>query len=158
MATDPLDDVRALFSPAPGTIYLDTATYGLPPRPTVEALHQAVDGWQSATANWVAEWDQRGEACRAAYASLTGTDVQNVALMPSASVGVGLVAATHTDRDEVVIPDVEFNSVLFPMLVAAEARGTLMDHHLRHVEAGLSLSTPERASVDLREVLGATLR
>jgi selenocysteine lyase/cysteine desulfurase len=124
VATDPLDDVRALFSPAPGTIYLDTATYGLPPRPTVEALHRAVDGWQSATANWVTDWDQRGEACRAAYASLTEADVRNVALIPSASVGVGLVAAALTDRDEVVIPDDEFTSVLFPVLVAAQARGT----------------------------------
>jgi len=34
----------------------------------------------------------------------------------------------------------------------------LMDHHLRHVEAGLSLSVPERASVDLRAVLGVTMR
>ena len=27
-------DIRALFHPAPGSIYLDTATYGLPPEPT----------------------------------------------------------------------------------------------------------------------------
>jgi len=31
----------------------------------------------------------------------------------------------------------------------------LMDHHLRHVEAGLLLSTPTRAVVDLRAVLAA---
>lgn len=30
--------VRALFRPAPGVAYLDAATYGLPPTPTVEAL------------------------------------------------------------------------------------------------------------------------
>jgi selenocysteine lyase/cysteine desulfurase len=104
-------------------VYLDTATYGLPPRPTVEALHQAVDAWQAATANWIADWDMRGEACRAAFASLSGFPKQNVALVPSASVGVGTIAASLTPDDEVVIPDDEFNSVLFPMLVAAQSRG-----------------------------------
>jgi selenocysteine lyase/cysteine desulfurase len=123
VATDRLAEVRALFEPAPGTIYLDTATYGLPPRPTVEALHQALDAWQSATANWVDDWDKRGEACRAAYASLTGAPIRNIALVPSASVGVGLVAATLTAHDEVVVPDDEFTSVLYPMLVAAQSRG-----------------------------------
>jgi selenocysteine lyase/cysteine desulfurase len=123
VATDPLAEARALFTPAPGIIYLDTATYGLPPRPTVEALHRAIDTWQAATANWIVDWDARGEACRAAYAQLTGIPPQNVALVPSASVGVGTIAATLTQSDEVVIPDDEFNSVLFPMLVAAQSRG-----------------------------------
>jgi selenocysteine lyase/cysteine desulfurase len=123
MATDPLAEARALFDPAPGTTYLDTATYGLPPRPTVEVLHQAVDAWQSASANWVSDWDTRGEACRAAFARLSGIPRENVALVPSASVGVGTVASALTARDEVVISDDEFTSVLFPMLVAAQSRG-----------------------------------
>jgi selenocysteine lyase/cysteine desulfurase len=123
LATDPLGDARALFAPAPGITYLDTATYGLPPRPTVEVLQQALDSWQTATANWVADWDTRGEACRAAFAVLTGIPRQNLALVPSASVGVGTIAATLTERDEVVVPNDEFNSVLFPMLIAAQSRG-----------------------------------
>ena len=32
----------------------------------------------------------------------------------------------------------------------------LMDHHLRHVEAGLLLSAPTRAVVDVRAVLAAS--
>jgi DNA-binding GntR family transcriptional regulator len=32
----------------------------------------------------------------------------------------------------------------------------LMDHHLRHVEAGLALLPPQQGGVDLREVFGAT--
>jgi selenocysteine lyase/cysteine desulfurase len=117
-------DPRALFACDPGLTYLDTATYGLPPRPTVEALHAAIDTWQHGTADWVHEWDMCGETCRQAFASLTGLPVDNVALIPAASVGVGLVAANLTERDEVVIPDDEFNSVLFPILVAARERGT----------------------------------
>jgi selenocysteine lyase/cysteine desulfurase len=124
VATDRLAAVRALFAPAAGTVYLDTATYGLPPRPTVDALHHAVDAWQSATASWVDEWDRRGEACRSAYATLSGLPRDGVALIPSASVGVGLIAATLTEHDQVLIPDDEFTSVLYPMLVAARAKGT----------------------------------
>ena len=124
VVADRLADIRALFDPAPGTIYLDSATYGLPPRPTVDAMHQAITDWQSGTADWVHAWDMRGEACRAAFGSLVGIPSDCVALVPSASVGVGLLATTLTERDEVVIPDDEFTSVLFPVLVGARERGT----------------------------------
>jgi selenocysteine lyase/cysteine desulfurase len=39
------------------------------------------------------------------------------------SVGVGTLAASLTERDQVLVPDDEFLSVLFPMLVAARERG-----------------------------------
>jgi selenocysteine lyase/cysteine desulfurase len=120
---DVLDEVRAFFEPAPGLIYLDSATYGLPPRPTVEAMHRAISDWQSGTGNWVRAWDTKGETCRAAFGDLTGISSRSIALIPSASVGVGTIAATLTAEDEVVIPDDEFTSVLFPVLVAARARG-----------------------------------
>src|SRR5258707_1241979 len=64
---DPLAEIRKLFEPAPGTIYLDSATYGLPPTPTVRAMQHAIDGWQAGTADWVSEWDQAGEACRVSF-------------------------------------------------------------------------------------------
>ncbi|HEV7662690.1 MAG TPA: aminotransferase class V-fold PLP-dependent enzyme [Chloroflexota bacterium] len=118
-----LDAIHSLFDPAPETIYLDAATYGLPPRPTVEAMHQAITDWQAGTADWVRAWDERGETCRAAFARLIGVDESTVALVPSASVGVGTVAATLRAGDEVVAPDDEFTSVLFPLLVAARERG-----------------------------------
>ncbi|HEX8967332.1 MAG TPA: aminotransferase class V-fold PLP-dependent enzyme [Chloroflexota bacterium] len=121
--SDRLAEARALFDPAPGTIYLDSATYGLAPRPTVVAMHRAIDDWQAGTADWVQAWDVRGETCRAAFAGLIGVPTECVALMPSVSVGVATVAATLTDRDEVVVPDDEFTSVLFPILVAARERG-----------------------------------
>jgi selenocysteine lyase/cysteine desulfurase len=66
----------------------------------------------------------QGEACRAAFAALIDVPKEDVALIPSASVGVGTVAASLTAGDEVVIADDEFNSVMFPVLVAEQARGT----------------------------------
>jgi selenocysteine lyase/cysteine desulfurase len=120
---DPLAEARALFDPQPGTIYLDAATYGLPPRPTVAAMHGAIDAWQAGTADWVTAWDQAGEACRASFGKLIGASAATVALIPSVSVGVGTIAASLTSGDQVLVPDDEFTSVLFPLLVAARERG-----------------------------------
>jgi selenocysteine lyase/cysteine desulfurase len=114
---------RTLFDPAPGLVYLDAATYGLPPRPSVEALSRALGRWQSGEANWVEEWDRKGEACRRHFAALIGGDVAEIALVPTASAGVGLVAASLPAGIEVVVPDDEFTSVLYPLLVAEETRG-----------------------------------
>jgi hypothetical protein len=48
-------DVRSLFDPAPGSLYLDAATYGLPPRPTVDALDRALRRWLMGEADWIGE-------------------------------------------------------------------------------------------------------
>ncbi len=119
----PIPCVRSLFEPAPGIAYLDAATYGLPPTPSVNALTRALHRWQTGEADWVAEWDRKGESCRSHFATLVGGTVEDVALVPTASVGVGLVAAALPVGIEVVVPDDEFTSVLFPLLVAEEQRG-----------------------------------
>src|ERR671933_187293 len=117
---------RDLFEPARGTIYLDAATYGLPPRPTVEIMRQALADWQAGSADWVAAWDRAGETARERVAQLIGAEHDAVALVPSASVGVGTIAAGLGRGDEVVLPDDEFTSVLYPLLVAEQARGIVV--------------------------------
>lgn len=119
--TDPM--VRSLFKPAPDLIYLDTATYGLPPLPTVEVMGRALAGWQAGTANWIEDWDQPSDRCRGDFAHLIGTEAANIAFIPAASVGAGVVAVSLRKGDEVVVPVDEFTSTLYPMLVAAR-RGT----------------------------------
>ena len=74
---DPITRARELFAPAPGLVYLDAATYGLPPRPSVEALQRALHRWQSGEADWVEEWDRAGEACRKHFAAV-GLGEENV--------------------------------------------------------------------------------
>lgn len=119
----PLAAARAHFAPARGLAYLDAGTFGLPPRRTVAAMREALAAWQRGTADWVEAWDQHGDACRALFGALIGAPAERVALLPSVSVGAGLVAATLGPGDEVVVPDDEFTSVLFPLLVAEHARG-----------------------------------
>ncbi len=117
-----IEAARDCFEVEPGLAYLDAATYGLPPRRTVETLERALRRWQRGTADWVEEWDREGEACRALFAAIVGCPEREVALVPAVSVAVGLVAAALPEADEVVVPDDEFSSVLFPALVAEEAR------------------------------------
>jgi selenocysteine lyase/cysteine desulfurase len=115
--------VRDLFAPAPGLAYLDAATYGLPPQPTVDALERALRRWQSGTADWVAEWDREGEICRSLFAELIGASSAEIALIPAVSAGVGQIAASLPAGLEVLVPEGEFTSVLYPLLVAQKARG-----------------------------------
>jgi selenocysteine lyase/cysteine desulfurase len=119
------DSIRSQFSPAPGIAYLDSATYGLAPEPTVRAMRAALDSWQAGTAEWITDWDRPAEAARSSFASLIGTAAELVSLQPAASVGVGLVAEGLGPGDEIVVPADEFTSVLFPLLVARE-RGAVV--------------------------------
>src|SRR5205823_4065207 len=73
--------------------------------------------------DWVRDWDTAGEIARARFGELIGAPAESVALIPSASVGVGTVAASLQPGQEVLLPDDEFTSVLYPLLVAESARG-----------------------------------
>lgn len=118
-----LAEARAQFAPVPGLVYLDAATYGLPPRATVDALEAVLRRWQSGEADWREEWDREGEVCRGLFATLVGGQAEEIALIPTASAGIGMVAAALPEGSEVVVPDDEFTSVLYPLLVAEERRG-----------------------------------
>ncbi|MDQ3692492.1 MAG: aminotransferase class V-fold PLP-dependent enzyme [Chloroflexota bacterium] len=118
--------IRALFKPEPESIYLDTATYGLLPSPTVAAMQRALLRWQAGSADFIAEWERAGDESRALFARLIGAGEDEIALVPTVSVGVGPMVASLAPGDEVVVPDAEFTSVLFPLLVAAESRGVIV--------------------------------
>jgi selenocysteine lyase/cysteine desulfurase len=117
-----LMEIASEFSLDPRCSYLDAATFGLPPRSTVGAMERALHRWSTGEASWLEEWDRPAEATRSLFASLAGVSTDGVALLPAVSVGVGLVAAGLGPGDEVVVPVDEFESVLFPLLVA-EKRG-----------------------------------
>jgi selenocysteine lyase/cysteine desulfurase len=111
--------IRALFHPAPGLTFLDTATYGLPPEPTVRAMAVAQQEWIDGTGRWP-DWDVQSQRARVAFARLIGVAPARVALLPSVSVGVGVISAALQPGDRVVAPAAEFRSVLWPLLVARD--------------------------------------
>lgn len=111
--------IRAQFHPEPGLTYLDTATYGLPPERSLRALQEAEAEWARGTGMWV-EWDRQSDRARRAFARLIGAATARVALLPAASVGVGVVAAALRPGDRVLVARAEFRSVLYPLLVARD--------------------------------------
>ena len=125
IAADPLAGIRTQFRPGDGITYLDTATYGLPPRATVEALEAAIRAWQAGTGDWINDWDEPTDQAPLDFATLIGAPADTIATIPAASVGTGLVAGSLGPGDEVVTPADEFTSTLFPLLVAKE-RGAVI--------------------------------
>jgi selenocysteine lyase/cysteine desulfurase len=94
--------------------YLDTATYGLPPRSSVEAVERAVAGWRGREP-WE-QWEADGEACRQLFAGVVGAQPEEIAIVPAVSVAAGIVAASlHAGAgDNVVLYENDFTSTLLP--------------------------------------------
>jgi selenocysteine lyase/cysteine desulfurase len=109
--THPIPD---LWDAEPG--YLDTASYGLPPRPGWDALQAALAGWRAGRASWE-EWAAAGERARHSFARLVAADPTDVAVGSQVSSLVGLIAAAVPEGSRVVVPEVEFASNLFPWMV-----------------------------------------
>jgi selenocysteine lyase/cysteine desulfurase len=117
------EELCHLFTAPRGRVYVDTASYGLPPRATVEALKHALEQWRTGGADWVADWDPAGDDCRSLIGELLSTPADEIALLPAVSTGVAALAATLGPDDEVVIPTDEFNSLLLPFCVAERSVG-----------------------------------
>jgi selenocysteine lyase/cysteine desulfurase len=109
-------EVQDLWT-AEGT-YLNTASYGLPPRPGWDALQAALADWQGGRTSWEA-WGEATEGSRRAFARLVDVDPGLVAVGATVSGFVGLIAASLPDGTRVLAPEIEFTSNLFPYLAQA---------------------------------------
>ena len=98
--------------------YVNTASFGLPPRPAWNALQKALEDWRGGRTSWE-HWGVPGEEARATFARIVHAEADAVAIAANASTLVGLVAASIPDGTRVLAPDVEFTSLLFPFLVQA---------------------------------------
>lgn len=101
--------------------FLDTPTFGLPPRFTADAMRDCVRSWEEGRMQ-IRDFDEPMRAGRAAYASLIGTDEHRVAMGTSVSSSIGLIAAAIPDGSRVATLRGEFTSVTFPFAAQA-ARG-----------------------------------
>lgn len=112
--------------------YLDTATYGLPPQSTIDALEGALRGWRE-WEDWH-NWERDGERCRELFSRIIGARPEHIALVPAVSAAAGIVAASLPAGrgDNVVCYENEFQSTLFPWL-SLEARG--VEVRLRPLES-----------------------
>lgn len=107
---------------APAGVYLNTASYGLPPRDGFDAMQAALGDWRGGRTSWE-HWGESTEASRAAFGQMVGVPAARVAVGATVSGFVGLVAASMPGGARVVVPEEEFTSTLFPFLVQQQQRG-----------------------------------
>src|SRR5690554_1156900 len=98
---------------AVGRGYLNTASLGLPPRSTIEAMQTALDDWLHG--RWDApDFDVHVDTARAAYARVVDVDVSRVGILSQVSTASGVVAASLPEGSRVLVAEEEFSSLLYP--------------------------------------------
>ena len=127
-----IKEAQELWSPQPG--WLNTASYGLPPRPAWDALQAALADWRSGAVSWEG-WDDSTTAARAAFARLTGVSAEDVAVGSQVSQMLAPVAAAVADGARVVVPDIEFTSNVFPWMAHGDRLRVVSVPPSRLVEA-----------------------
>lgn len=118
----PVAEAQGLFDPEPG--WLNTASYGLPPRPAWDALQVALQDWRHGRTSWEG-WDDSTRRARESFARLVGADARDIAVGSAVSQLVGLLAAALPDGARVLAADIEFGSNLFPYQMH-ESRGVVL--------------------------------
>jgi selenocysteine lyase/cysteine desulfurase len=103
----------------PEGLYLNTASYGLPPAPAWEALQAVLEDWRGGRTSWEA-WGDCTETARKSFARLVGAPDDWVAVGGNVSSMVGLVAAALRDGAHVICPEPDFTSLLWPFLAQRE--------------------------------------
>lgn len=109
-------ELRSLWDAEPG--YLNTASYGLPPRPAWEELQRALADWRVGRTSWEV-WSEATDRSRTTFARILGVPVADVAVGATVSQLLAPVAAALPDGARVVAPTGEFASALFPWMAQA---------------------------------------
>ncbi|MCL1593508.1 MAG: aminotransferase class V-fold PLP-dependent enzyme [Actinomycetia bacterium] len=101
---------------AGGRDYFNTASLGIPPRRSLDALQSSIAAWRSGHIE-PPDFDNDVSAARRSFASLLSVPVEWVAIGSQVSALVGLVTTTLRPGATVLYPEGEFTSVIFPFLV-----------------------------------------
>ncbi|MFI7067396.1 aminotransferase class V-fold PLP-dependent enzyme [Kribbella sp. NPDC050124] len=107
-------DFAELWDPEPG--WLNTASYGLPPRVAWEALQGVLADWRVGATSWE-PWDESTTRSRESFARLVGADPADVFVGSTVSAALVPIAAALPDGAKVLTDDVEFTSNVFPWKV-----------------------------------------
>lgn len=105
----------------PETVWLNSATLGLPPARALTAVRAALDDWQHGRADPLA-YDEPLTRARASYAEFVRVDPDRVAVGSQVSVLVGMIASAVPAGAEVLTVAGEFTSVTFPFLARGDLR------------------------------------
>ncbi|MBA2444259.1 MAG: aminotransferase class V-fold PLP-dependent enzyme [Nocardioidaceae bacterium] len=127
-----------LWDADPG--YLNTATYGLPPRTAWEALQGALDDWRGGCASFD-PWIARVEDARASFGRLVGVAAERVSVGSTVSAFAGFVGAALPDNARVLVPEGEFTSLVFPWAVHADRGVTVVQAPLEELADAVTADT-----------------
>jgi selenocysteine lyase/cysteine desulfurase len=106
-----LVEAQRMWDPDPG--WLNTASYGIPPKVGWDALQQALEEWRSGRGAWE-EWQRSQDSARASFARLVGVGPEDVLSGSTVSAAMALIADAIPDGSTVLVTDVEFASNVFP--------------------------------------------
>ena len=101
----------------PTGVYVDSATYGVPPKAALRALSAVTTAWTSGRYDPVS-CDQAVGGARSTFARLHSVFAEDVAIGHQVSPMVGLIAASLPPRARVLAAESDFTSLLFPLLAA----------------------------------------
>jgi selenocysteine lyase/cysteine desulfurase len=157
------DDFVGLWDPQPG--WLNTASYGLPPRPAWEALQAALADWRVGATSWE-PWDESTTRARQSFARLVGADESDVFVGSTVSAALAPIAAALPDGARVLTDEVEFTSNVFPWQVHADRGVEVLpvpgDDLVASIEPGIDVVTVSAvqsstgAVLDLAAVVAAS--
>lgn len=125
-----LEAARREFSA--DVIFLNSATMGLPPRRTTEAVERSLVEWASGRAEAPA-YDVAVSRARSLYAALVGVDTALVAVGSQVSALAGLIAASLPAGSEVVTARGDFTSIVFPFHAQAARGVSVREVPLEHL-------------------------
>lgn len=111
-----LAEAQTQFDPDPG--WLNTASYGLPPRATLEAIDAALDVWRRGAASWEG-WSLATDRSRDTFARLVHVESGDVSVGAQVSQMLAPIAAGIPDGAVVLLPEEEFTSNVFPWAAQA---------------------------------------
>jgi selenocysteine lyase/cysteine desulfurase len=112
-----IDNARSMWDPK--TVYLNTATYGLPPRTAWDALQEALDEWRGGRTSYY-EWDKSVASARESWARIVGVPPEWVCVGSAVAGLAALIAASLPSGSRVLAPDIEFTSSLWPWMAHAD--------------------------------------
>ncbi|TNM56118.1 aminotransferase class V-fold PLP-dependent enzyme [Brevibacterium sediminis] len=101
------------------TAFLDSCSYGPPPRRGWDALQRSLDEWRAGSVPWP-QWAESVDTSRELFGRLVGVLADQVATGAAVSQLLAPIAAALPDGAEVLIPEIEFTSGVYPFAVHAD--------------------------------------
>jgi len=150
-----LDDFRARFPILRRRVYVNSCSQGALSMDVDEAMRAYLDSWHESGSPWE-QWVEQVERLRVRFAVSIGADVDEIAVMPSASAGINAVASALAftgTRAGVVIGDLEFPTMA-QVWLGQERRGAIIQRARAPVAAPDTLPLESyAAAIDERTLL-----